>query len=216
MARTKEMIAKTASTIKLKNDFYGMYNIPPCPFCGETENLIIEPSLYEKGKYVCKCRACFATTDAADTPEKAIQLWSNKEFPYGILITSSNYPYIDDYDVWLNLKNAIVYEAFTSYRRDLERALNCWNLGKAYRDARMKADVSESYFKRGEMRWLTEIAADVFIDTANKQARYNVMFRKRHECGSCNKTKCIHKRDDLWRFWDRGNEYDKCLKEEVT
>lgn len=223
MKRSEEAVAKNANTIKAKNRFLGKYDISPCPFCGDAENLAIEQSVYFEGKYLCKCRHCLAATDIANSPEEALALWKARKFSYGTLITSEDYPYIKDYDVWQNLKNAIVINVFEAYKKDLERIYivkDChserlWSYSK-YKEAKNKAHSSESYFKWNKMQWLTDIPRKVFIDTANKQARYNVVFRKFHKCYSCQRNSCVHRQDNQWRVWEPGNEYDKCVKKEAA
>lgn len=223
MKRSEEAVAKNENTIKVKNRFLGKYDISPCPFCGEADNLAIEQSLYFEEKFLCKCRNCLAATGMADSPDEALALWDAKKFPYEVWITAKDQPYTKNHDVWLDLKNAIVFNEFNIYKKDLERVYiirDChsnrlWSYLK-YKAAKTKADLSGTYFKWNKMQWLTEIPRNVFIDTANKQARYNVVFRKFHKCYSCQRNSCIHRQENLWRVWEPGNEYDKCKKEAAT
>jgi len=181
-----------------------------CPFCG-SKNTGIEKAVYcEEDSYVAKCKNCYATTKRTRSPEEAIRLWKNGEFPCEIWLTNKGVPYTDDPDIWGDLKNAIVLSVLDEYKKHKRGAIRNWRIKRVYDDHMYRANNERKFFYTNDYRRLADIDPEKILEAADKQCQYDVLFREKHGCRGCGTDECEHQRY-IWWLWDKGNDHDKCL-----
>ena len=182
----------------------------PCPFCGKT-SAIVEQDKTNEELYLVKCRECYAVTYRAQGADKAIELWNNESFPDYILLTNKDKPYIDDPEVWGNLKNAVVLSVFDEYKKQKKLAMKSWSSSPVMYDEHLrKARMEKKFFEDESFTFFSTIPGDTVIDAADKQAKYDVLFREKYNCRGCGNDDCEHQHY-IWWLWDKGNNHDKCL-----
>lgn len=192
--------AKAGATISEKNKFSGVYELHPCPFCGKSNSVYVESAVYDEGRYLARCRECFASTERYDTPYEAADAWNNDIFSDVTVLTSSDTPYTNDPDIWLDFKNAIVTNAFDQYKIKLRHKYK----------AQIEAEREEEWFYSKHFKAITDVDGRKVVEAADKQAKYEMYFRDPHNCYKCDTPGCPHLRN-IWWLWDRHNEYDKCI-----
>lgn len=179
-----------------------------CPFCGKTM-AILERDKINQSLYLVKCRECYAITDRAGSPEKAIELWNDEVFPDYVLTTSRESPYVDDPDIWGDLKNAIVVAVFDEYKKQKKLAMRSWQNFTVSKRHLENAESEKKFFTDPTFVFFSNLSGDSIVDAADKQAKYDVQFREVHQCHGCGNNDCEHKHY-IWWLWDKGNEYDVC------
>lgn len=180
-----------------------------CPFCGRNR-AIVEQDKEHNDLYLVKCRECYAVTPRAPTPDEAIKLWNEEQFPDYVWLTNKEVPYITDSDVWDELKNAVVIASFAKYKQEKKMAMKSWRNGSAYADHIEKANEEKHFFLSPGFALFSDVSGESIIKTADKQAAYDVKFREPNHCRGCGNSECNHQKY-IWWLWDSGNKYDTCI-----
>lgn len=182
----------------------------PCPFCGQ-DKAIVEQDKEHNDLYLVKCRECYAVTPRAPGPDEAIKLWNEEQFPDYIWITNNDKPYIDDPDIWGGLKNAVVLSVFDEYKKQKKLAIKSWSSSPTKYDEHLhRARLEKQFFNDDNFSFFSPMSGETVIAAADKQAKYDVLFRDEHHCRGCGNDECEHQ-SYIWWLWDKGNEHDTCL-----
>lgn len=201
---------KAAETVRKKKELGKRYQIDiPCPFCGKSKIVIEKVTYSDDDLYIAKCPECYAVTNRANTPEQAIEFWEEKLFPDYIWASNRDGRYVDDLDIWGELKNAIVVSVFDKYKEEKKRAMRYWSNPRTCQVHLELAEIEKAFFYRPHFETLAGISGDKIIEAADKQAKYDVLFRDVNHCRGCGNNDCKHQHY-IWWLWDKGNEYDKC------
>lgn len=211
MACSNKERTKAASEALIKKwEIANQYQVDKsCPFCKKSM-AVVEQDKINNDLYLVKCRECYAITERAPTPEDAIELWNDEVFPDYIWLTNKDVPYSNDPEVWGELKNAVVLASFAKYKKEKKMALKSWRNSSAYEDHIHKAKLEQMFFLSEGFHMFSEIDGEKIVETADKQAKYDVDFREPNNCRGCGNTDCEHQKY-IWWLWNRGNNYDKCL-----
>lgn len=190
-------------------EFANQYKIDKaCPFCNKTM-AIVEQDKENEELYLVKCRECYAITPRAPTPEAAIQLWNDETFPDYIWLTNKDVPYLNDPEIWGELKNAVVVASFVNYKKEMKLAMKSWRNGAAYDQHIDEANKEKAFFLSRDFEYFSDISGDKIIETADKQAVYDVRFREPNRCRGCGNNACQHQKY-IWWLWEPNNMYDAC------
>ena len=179
-----------------------------CPFCGRLM-AIVEQDKEHEDLYLVKCRECYAITPRAPTPEDAIKLWNDEIFPDYVWLTNKDVPYLNDPAIWGELKNAVVVASFMKYKKEKKLAMKSWRNGSAYEQHIGEANLEKAFFLSRGFDLFSDISGDKIIETADKQAVYDVKFREPNHCRGCGNDDCKHQKY-IWWLWEPNNMYDTC------